>query len=144
MPSARGPDRRVFETSEDGDEQLERWLLSDPVIPSDRITYLAQLFFMGELEDLAATERFMERLRGMMVTRLAVLRAIETEWMGAIGVVEDGLTEIDDDHVFHMYTTLRMGIHALRSRVEWCDETLDAIRARQRLAEASDGEVVDR
>ncbi len=143
VPSARGPERRVFETSEDGDDELERWLLSDPVIPSDRITYLAQLFFMGELEDLAATERFMERLRGMMVTRLAVLRAIETEWMGAIGVVEDGLTEIDDDHVFHMYTTLRMGIHALRSRVEWCDETLDAIRARQRLAEASHGEVVD-
>lgn len=138
VPSSRGPERRVFETTGAGSEELERWLTSEPLIPKDRITYLAQLFFMGEVEDLSATEQFMERLRGSMVTRLAVLQAIEAEWMGAIGIdgsalaVDGGaLAEIEDDRVFHMYTTLRMGIHSLRSRVEWCDETLSAIRARQ-------------
>lgn len=130
VPSSRGPERRVFETTEDGTKALEGWLRDEPIIPQDRLAYLAQLFFMGELEDLSETEGFMERLRGMMATRLAILQAIEAEWMGAIGVVGDGLIEIEDDRVFHMYTTLRMGIHSLRSRVEWCDETLDAIRAR--------------
>lgn len=141
VPSSRGPERRVFETTEAGSDELERWLLSDPLIPKDRISYLAQLFFMGELEDLSASERFMERLRGSMATRLAVLEAIEAEWMGAMGVGEDAraveggaLTELEDGRVFHMYTTLRMGIHSLRSRVEWCDETLDAIRARRERA----------
>jgi PadR family transcriptional regulator AphA len=138
VPSSRGPDRRVFETTGEGSEELETWLRSDPIIPTDRVTYLAQLFFMGELKDLSATERFMERLRGAMATRLTVLTAIESEWMGAIGVADEALVadggaldEIEDDRVFHMYTTLRMGIHSLRSRVEWCDETLDAIRARR-------------
>jgi DNA-binding PadR family transcriptional regulator len=138
VPSSRGPERRVFETTDAGTEELERWLLSEPLIPKDRITYLAQLFFMGELEDLSATEQFMERLRGAMATRLAVLEAIEVEWMGAVGVGEgalavDGgaLTAIEDDRVFHMYTTLRMGIHTLRSRIAWCDETLGAMRTRQ-------------
>ena len=132
MPSSRGPDRRVFETTDAGRQQLERWLRADPIIANDRIAYLAQLFFLGELEDLASTESFMERLRGMMASRLAVLQAIEAEWMGHIGVVEDGLSEIEDQRVFHMYTTLRMGIHSLRARVEWCDETLDAVRTRRR------------
>lgn len=141
VPSSRGPERRVFETTATGSEELERWLVSEPLIPKDRISYLAQLFFMGELEDFTATEQFMERLRGSMTTRLAVLQAIEAEWMGAMGVGDEALavdggalTELDDNRVFHMYTTLRMGIHSLRSRVEWCDETLEAIRARQRTA----------
>lgn len=138
VPSARGPERRVFETTTGGEKELEAWLLADPIIPRDRLVYLAQLFFMGELEDLSQTERFMERLRGMMVSRLSVLQAIESEWMGAIGVVDDGLTEIEDDRVFHMYTTLRMGIHSLRSRVEWCDETLDAIGERRARAATRD------
>jgi len=138
VPSTRGPERRVFETTDAGSEELEQWLLSEPLVPKDRISYLAQLFFMGELEDLSASRQFMERLRGAMATRLAVLEAIEAEWMGAMGVppealrVDGGaLTELVDDRVFHMYTTLRMGIHSLRSRVEWCNETLDALRARQ-------------
>lgn len=146
VPSSRGPERRVFETTAAGSDELERWLLSDPLIPKERISYLAQLFFMGELEDLSASERFMERLRGSMATRLAVLEAIEAEWMGAIGIddtalaVEGGaLTEIEDDRVFHMYTTLRMGIHSLRSRVAWCDETLTAIRARNTAREVTTG-----
>jgi DNA-binding PadR family transcriptional regulator len=136
MPSARGPERRVFQTTEAGDNELERWLLSEPVFPKDRITYLAQLFFIGELEDLSATERFLERLRGATTGRLAVLQAIEADWMGALGVVGDGLSEITDHRTFHMYTTLRMGIRSLRSRVEWCDETLAAVRARQETATA--------
>ena len=142
VPSSRGPERRVFETTAAGSEELERWLLSEPLIPKDRISYLAQLFFMGELDDIDASKRFMERLRGAMATRLAVLEAIEAEWMGAMGLGEEAqredggaLTELKDDRVFHMYTTLRMGIHSLRSRVEWCDETLTAIRARMERAD---------
>lgn len=130
-PSSRGPERRVFETTADGEQALRDWLQSEPIVPTDRIAYLAQLFFLGELEDLAETERFMVRLRGMMATRLATLEAIEVEWMEAIGVTGDALAEIRDDRTFHMYTTLRMGIHSLRSRVEWCDETLQAVRARR-------------
>lgn len=130
-PSSRGPERRVFETTADGEQALREWLQSEPIVPTERIAYLAQLFFMGELEDLAETERFMVRLRGMMATRLATLEAIEVEWMEAIGATGDGLAEIRDDRTFHMYTTLRMGIHSLRSRVEWCDETLQAVRARR-------------
>jgi len=144
VPSSRGPERRVFETTEDGTKALEEWLRDEPIIAQDRLAYLAQLFFMGKLEDLSETEGFMERLRGMMATRLAILQAIEAEWMGAIGVAGDGLTEIEDDRVFHMYTTLRMGIHSLRSRVEWCDETLNAIRERRARAATRDETEVTR
>lgn len=130
VPSSRGPDRRVYETTEAGSDTLESWLMSDPLIPSPRIPYLAQLFFMGALKDLEATERFIESLRQSTAASLASLEKTERVWLDHLGVEGDPIEKIDDDRVFHQYTTLRFGLRTLRARIEWCDETLAALRSR--------------
>jgi DNA-binding PadR family transcriptional regulator len=135
VPSSRGPERRVYGTTEAGSDELESWLRSDPVTPRPRITYLAQLFFMSALEDLEATERFMETLHQSTAEVLARLEQTERVWLDHLGVEGDPLETIDDDRVFHQYTTLRSGLGTLRARVEWCDETLAAIRARRERAD---------
>ena len=131
-PSAKGPNRRVYSLTEEGRDELLRWLRSGPTVGTERFAYLAQIFFMDTVGDLHETRAFMTALKHRLNEWLGQLQAIETAVTSAHG----NAPERYSDGGFHQFATLRMGIHSIGSKVKWCDETLAAIDRRLALASA--------
>lgn len=125
-PSDRGPDRRVYELTAEGRAELSAWLRGGPELGSERFTYLAKLFFMDELHDLAATRRFMDVLHAELSAWRAELVAIEAQVAHEAPGWPDDLA-LDD---FHTHATLRMGLHSLAGKIAWCEETIERIDRR--------------
>lgn len=125
-PSPKGPARRVYSLTAKGRTHLQRWLRLDPVMGTERFEYLAQLYFMDELGDLAETRRFMAQLRTRLATWLAELKRIEEDALRQISEHEGRVSPSG----FHRFAALRMGLLSIAAKIAWCDETLRALDER--------------
>ena len=125
-PSPKGPNRKVYMLTEEGREELLDWLRSGPVIGTERFAYLAQVYFMDALGDIRKTRAFMISLRDHLSRLLAHLQSIEREVTDTAGHTP----ECHSDAGFHRFATLRMGILSVKSKVVWCDETIESIDRR--------------
>ena len=124
-PSERGPRRKVYQTTPEGRRELRKWLLEGPQIGHERLAHIAQTFFLGELDDFAESLRIVGKMRAKWASKLAYLEFTEAtvkdeggEWL-----------QLDMDD-FHRYAALRMGLHMLRAKIVWCDETADHLQQR--------------
>ncbi len=127
--SPRGPERRVYETTEAGHEELQRWLRSGPQVGNERFEYLAQIAFMDELGSLEEARRFMVTLRARLIARRAGLEALETGWSQEWPDFPHDLP----DHEFYPHINLRMGLLSLAAKIQWCDESIERIDRRLEL-----------
>lgn len=134
-PSDRGPDRRVYRITAAGRVALRRWLLAGPEVGAERFAYLAQIFFMDELDDLDASRDFMVALRARLAAWRAELEAIEAEIARQVPDFPDGIPDPD----FHPHVALRMGLHTLAAKVAWCDETIERLNRRRASRETCTG-----
>ena len=125
-PSPRGPDRRVYTRSVAGRNALTAWLRGGPVVGTERFTYLAQLFFMDALGNDDETRVFLEDLRAHFVRWLSQMTAFEHDIRAEHGPAPERYPASD----FHQFASLRMGIHSIRAKVAWCDETLATLDTR--------------
>ena len=125
-PSPRGPDRKVYTVTEKGRAELLTWLHGEPAVGTERFAYLAQLYFMDAVGDINQTRAFMSALHDHHAGWLAQLQAVEQDIVTTYG----DAPEHYDDAGFHHFAALRMGIHSLKAKVAWCDETLAAIDRR--------------
>lgn len=125
--SDKGPTRRVYKRTAKGREELQSWLLGGPVVGTERIGYLAQTYFLANLNDDDKAVEFMEELRTYMCDWLASLEDAEDEWRACDPGYPDNLP----DESFYPQLTLDMGLTKLRASVEWCDRSIARIRNRQ-------------
>lgn len=123
-PSPKGPDRRVYERTKAGREVLHEWLQAGPVVGNDRLAYIAQLIFMGELKDLEGTLEFIVQLREEFDAVRNLLSGAYDEYQEKES--DRGLT-VDE---FHEWIAVDMGARSLRSKVEWCDKSISRIQNR--------------
>ncbi len=119
--SQRGPKRRLYRVTRKGLSKLKKWLTSDPKVGHDRFPYIARIFFLHELEDLDVTWMQVERLRRDWTEKLEALERLEPPELCD-----------SESNEFHRYAALRAGVHQLRGKLAWCEETIQAIDARRR------------
>lgn len=122
-----GPTRRVYKRSAKGRRELQSWLLGGPAVGTERVGYLAQTFFLANLNDDKKAIAFMGELREYMQEWLVELENIEKEWQRNDPRYPDALPDVE----FYPQLTLDMGLTKLRASVEWCDRSIDRIRARK-------------
>lgn len=125
-PSPKGPDRRVYERTAAGRRRLRDWLAEGPAFGDERFTYLAQVFFLGEHDDLRETLRFVTELRDVFKARLSTYRRIDREWRSGRGPYPD----LASPEGFHQHLTLQMGLHRMRAAVRWGNEVISQINER--------------
>lgn len=125
--SRKGPPKKIYSRTRAGERVLLEWLRAGPEPDRDRIGYLAQVFFLDQLQDAGEAEQFLARLRNDIQQRLGELLAIEQHWSDNDPRYPDALP--DDD--FYPQLTLRMGITKLSALVSWCEES-EARLARRR------------
>ena len=127
VASANGPPRRVYSRSNKGQRELASWLLDGPNVGEERISYLAQVFFLSQLDDPAEALAFMHQLRAHMASWLESLQAVEKSWQAEDPRYPDQLP----DDAFYQQLTLALGLKKVNCNVEWCDECIARLEARQ-------------
>ena len=125
--SSHGPKRKVYERTDQGSATLKEWLSSGPVVATERIQFLAQVYFLHELETDEERLLFMEKLRNYFAGRLAFLRRVEDGWSKEY----DNFPEDLPDNEFYPYLTLSCGKARITATVAWCEETIAQIRRRK-------------
>ena len=126
-PSSRGPERRVYRSTQAGRAALREWLVGGPDFRDERSVFAAQVFLLGELGSPDDSEAFIRRLREAFVERSAALAAVEDS---ADEDLAASPAELDHEE-FHHQLTLRMGIHVFGARIAWCDEALRLLAERK-------------
>lgn len=126
VESAAGPNRRVYTRTAKGRRELKSWLQDGPSVGEERIGYLAQVYFLSELESDRERLEFMTRLRDHMTEWLAYLESVEKGWSGDDPRYPDDLP----DEYFYSQFTLDLGLRRLRATVEWCNESIARIERR--------------
>lgn len=121
-PSSRGPERRVYRRTAAGTTELESWLSSEPLGGRERIPYIAQLVFLGELDDADATITFLEALQRQLLVKLKIIESAMSELNAS------GDPETMDATTLHEYMSLKMGLAVSRARVSCCEECLALAR----------------
>lgn len=127
VASSAGPPRRVYRQTARGRSELLSWLTDGPRVGEERIAYLAQVFFLGELPNPDEAIAFMQELRDHMVAWLESLRAAEAEWRASDPRYPDALP----DEEFFPQLTLALGLKKVAANVEWCDECIARLVARR-------------
>lgn len=124
-PSDKGPEKKVYSRTAKGRKELQSWLADGPVLRTERLAYLTQVFFLDEIPN-AKRIGFMRGLRDDFAQRLEELQDIEASWAAEDPNFPDHLP--DSDLVKHM--TLRSGLKKYAVMVEWCEECLARFEAR--------------
>ncbi len=96
-----------------------------PQIGRERLGYVAQTFFLDELGDLEKSLAVVRAMRGRWSERLANFERLEAEILALAGS-PDNLPAPE----FHRYAALRMGLHQIRAKLAWCDETIGRLQSR--------------
>ena len=126
--SKRGSGRRVYAITPSGRRALREWLRGGPQFGDERISFLAQVYFMDELGDLRSTLQFFRRMREHFATKLDALRDLERQWAEADPHYPDVLSNTE----LHLQLALRKGLLSLDAHVAWCDEAIRRLSARIR------------
>ncbi len=108
------PDRRVYEITDAGREELRRWLLDPAEHDVGRVEILLKLFLAWQ----TPVENGLEKARDHRELHLRLLeRYAEIErWLHEHQSTHPGLP--------YWLATLSYGRHVSRALVEWCDETI--------------------
>jgi DNA-binding PadR family transcriptional regulator len=113
------PDKKVYRVSEAGRAELARWLAEPVDRPADRDALAVKVrgASYGELPVVVAE---VARHRALHAERLDVYQAVEKRDFPDPGALSG--------RALHQYLVLRGGIRHEQSRIDWCDEVLDALR----------------
>ncbi|WBQ06645.1 PadR family transcriptional regulator [Kribbella sp. CA-293567] len=114
------PDKKVYEVSAAGRDELTRWL-AEPVDPAILRDGLGVKLRGASLGDAAAVLREVERHRAEHASRLEIYRGIQRRDFPK----PDQLAGRE----LHQYLVLRGGVRAEESFVAWCDEVIQAMRS---------------
>lgn len=125
-PSEKGPDKRIYSITSKGRRQLRDWLAQGPTVGDERFTYLAQIFFLSELNDLRETLEFMSSLRTELRRQHDVLRAVDAHWRSSDPAYPDDLSAED----FHAQLTLQMGLMKTGALIKWTEQSVSRIEKR--------------
>ena len=121
-----GPTRRVYRRTAKGKRELLAWLANGPTVGTEKIGYLSQVFFLGQLESYEDATRFFEDLRTHMQEWKNGLQQIEDEWRRNDPRFPNSLP--DDE--FYQLLTLQFGLSRIQAVVDWCDQSLKTIQTR--------------
>lgn len=118
-----GPTRREYRRTAKGRRELHKWLGKGPVVGTERIEYLAQTYFLADLNSPDQAIAFMQSLRDYIAERVRHLEGVEAGWSADDQRYPDNLPDRD----FYAQLTLDLGLRRMRATLDWCDESIRRI-----------------
>lgn len=121
--SDKGPARRVYRRTRAGTTTLRAWLRGEPDVGVERLSYIGQLVFLGELRDRDRSCAFLCDLRHCFAEKQDFLKACAD----ALQKDNPGAPSDWDEDVLHELLCVEIGIGALAGKIAACDRCLDLL-----------------
>lgn len=118
VPQAGRPDKKVYEVTSTGRDELARWV-GEPAEPESTRSELAVKVRGASYGDVGAVAAEVARHRELHAERLDTYLANEKREFADPSVLRGAR--------LHQYLVLRGGISYERGAIEWCDEILAAL-----------------
>ena len=115
------PDRKLYHITNEGYEELQRWLTTPVAHKPHRSAPLVQVFFAGQLADeeiLLMFERVAEQLRGMLDVYQQIPAQIEPYSEQVASPRE----------TFFWFLTLESGMELARCQLAWIEDVIERIK----------------
>lgn len=116
--SQKGPDRRVYRRTSQGDKAFMAWLDSDPELSPERLSVLAQIHFLCRSRNPTRITELLQDVRKRFVERLE-----EYEKNSAF---EEENKKDAGEELFEKLS-LDLSVKTLQARIEWCDEVIQRL-----------------
>jgi len=129
--STRGPPRKVYRRTPRGTKALADWLTRADV-GTERLTWLAQVFFLAQADDPETAIAFFKGIRDAVGAQLQELRDIRDNW-----AQDPRYPDTLADSEFYPQLTLDLGLRKYAVIVEWAEDCIGRIEARQTAKTAS-------
>lgn len=127
--SETGPARKVYRRTPQGHSRLLSQLRGDAIVGDERVPYLAQLYYLGELEDLGRSLELLTAVRDHHAAQLELLGDVARPSRKRLGAKR---VEADDDRDLHLELVRAHGRARSRAIVDWAEEAIATIQARRR------------
>jgi DNA-binding PadR family transcriptional regulator len=116
------PNRKLFSITDEGRQELHRWLINPVPAEDTRSATLIQVFFAAQLEDEQILAIF-ERVAGL-------IRALLQTYEQIPGQVESYKQMVDSPReIFFWMLTLECGITMARAQLKWIEDVIRRIKA---------------
>ncbi len=121
------PDRHVYSITDKGLKAFQAWLDERAAVETKRNEMLLKIFFGGrrDVDD--------------QVKELEILKKSNEKTLAELKDIDDWHVRNHDHHALTPYwlITIRFGIHRVSALIEWCRESIEALRHLPRKAVAS-------
>lgn len=124
--SDKGPNKKIYQTTPLGKQELITWLTNGPVTNTEKLAYLAQTYFLGAMESDQQRLKFLQDLLMHMKNWHQTLVSIQNEIKADFPAYPDDLPDAE----FYSNLTLMLGVKKVRANVEWVEESIDLLKDR--------------
>lgn len=124
--SRKGPNKKIYQTTEKGKKELVDWLSNGPVTKTEKLAYLAQTYFLGSLANDKQRLKFLNDLLAHMKHWHQILVSIQDQVKVDFPNYPRGLP----DEEFYPNLTLMLGVKKVGANVEWVNESIALIKER--------------
>ena len=124
IPQQDRPDRKVYHITDNGREQLMRWLIESAQMDEPRSAALIQVFFAGILTD----EEILVKFEAFALILRQVLERYD-KVPDQLGPFQQDITS-PREHFFWMLT-LENGNRSMRANLEWAESVIERIKSGQ-------------
>ncbi len=121
----KGPPRKLYQRTTEGTQQLRAWLQDGPQLNTERLHYLTQVFFLGEIPSNKRIT-FFERLHDYFSQQLNELIEVDNSWSNDDPRYPDNLPDREQAMQF----TLRLGLLKINAIVQWCESCLKTLNSK--------------
>ncbi len=123
--TSKGPTRNVYAITSAGTEHLEKWLLLKEEREYTRYEILLKLFFGGKLDPAVSMQR---------IETFARQHEQGLKMLDLFGENLKQVMEKDPDHLYY-YMTVRFGQYVYKAYLDWAQEALKMLSAKQEESE---------
>jgi len=112
--------KRLYQITEKGKQELHLWLLEDTMPQPVRSEFMLKMMFASSLpeENVAG---MLERYKDSHKNNLKKYAQMQKE-------LEQGIQGVSKERYLYINAVLRRGIISDKAVIQWCDETIKAIR----------------
>jgi len=122
-PADKGPPRKIYRRTPAGTAVLRKWLTSGPVFGTERYPYVAQMIFLGQLNEPEQTLCFVLQLREEISGALAILKESADRHRQQLEESPESC------EVTHALLAVELGIATLKAKIKWCESTTRQLKS---------------
>jgi len=123
IPQDGKPDKKIYSITDNGIDELKKWILTQPETPKVKDPFLMQSFFMDNIpaDDVISQLKYYQKERQQRLDKMK--RTVQEKW--------DSINErnVMTSRILMSAAVLKRGIEQEIEYIKWCEETIQLVES---------------